>query len=236
MISMIFSRFHGVELASGKMGANKRGEFLFYDSGYCFQNWQSCASCHTDGRVDGFNWDLPKDGLGTPRNTKSVLYSAATAPTTITGDRKNAHESILSAVQFSEAELSQSDLDAIYSYIRDLKSVPSPYLVEGKFSALALRGRQIFNDSGCVDCHSGKYYTNQKLKSVGTGLGKEKKNMKYDVPTLREVWRTGPYLHDGRAVSIVEIFSKFNKENDHGDTRDLTAEQLEALAAYVLSL
>jgi cytochrome c peroxidase len=71
--------------------------------------------------------------------------------------------------------------------------------------------------------------------NVGTGKlldeGKE-----FDTPTLVEVWRTAPYLHDGRARTIVDVFKKHNPRDDHGQSSDLTEQQLADLAEYVLSL
>ena len=69
----------------------RRGEMLYNDGSMCFQQWQSCASCHPDGRVDGLNWDLLNDGMGNPKQTKSELYDHLTPPTMITGIRKDMH-------------------------------------------------------------------------------------------------------------------------------------------------
>jgi cytochrome c peroxidase len=62
-------------------------------------------------------------------------------------------------------------------------------------------------------------------------LGKE-----FDTPTLIEVWRTAPYLYDGRAATMMDVLKTFNKDNRHGWTSDLTEEELRDLAEYVLSL
>jgi cytochrome c peroxidase len=48
-------------------------ERLFHDATIGHQSWQSCASCHPDGRAGGLNWDLLNDGIGNPKNTKSVF-------------------------------------------------------------------------------------------------------------------------------------------------------------------
>ena len=57
-----------------------KGEFYFNDAGICFQGWQSCASCHPgQARVDALNWDLLNDGIGNPKNTKSLLLSHKTS-------------------------------------------------------------------------------------------------------------------------------------------------------------
>ena len=63
----------------------RKGEMLFNDARLCFQQWQSCASCHPDGRSDGLNWDLLNDGFGNPKNTKSLLLAHETPPAMITG-------------------------------------------------------------------------------------------------------------------------------------------------------
>ncbi|MEE9368356.1 MAG: hypothetical protein V3V05_05780 [Pontiella sp.] len=49
------------------------GEIFFNDAALCFQNWLSCATCHPDARTDGLNWDLLNDGIGSPKNAKSML-------------------------------------------------------------------------------------------------------------------------------------------------------------------
>ncbi|MHC4432891.1 MAG: YncE family protein, partial [Planctomycetota bacterium] len=72
-----------------EMTARRRGEMLFNDALICFQSWQSCASCHpSDARADALNWDLLNDGLGNPKNTKSLLLSHQTPPSMITGIRE----------------------------------------------------------------------------------------------------------------------------------------------------
>jgi cytochrome c peroxidase len=70
---------------------------------------------------------------------------------------------------------------------------------------------------------------------AGTGTERDD-NRGYDTPTLIEVWRTAPYLHDGRAVTIKEVLTRFNKDDRHGRTSNLTDKQIEDLAAFVLSL
>ena len=70
--------------------AVRQGEMLFNSAEICFQTWQSCATCHPDGRADGLNWDLMNDGMGNPKQTKSLLLSHKTPPTMISGIRKNA--------------------------------------------------------------------------------------------------------------------------------------------------
>jgi hypothetical protein len=67
----------------------RRGEIYWNDATLCFQHWQSCASCHPDARMDGYNWDLLNDGQGNPKNAKSLLLSHKTPPTMWEGVRDN---------------------------------------------------------------------------------------------------------------------------------------------------
>ncbi len=61
------------------------------------------------------------------------------------------------------------------------------------------------------------------------------KNRYFDTPTLVEVWRTAPYLYDGRAVTMKEVLTKHNAGDKHGKTSTLTKEQINDLAEFVLS-
>jgi len=117
---------------------------LFNDARICFQNWQSCASCHPDGRADGLNWDLLNDGTGNPKQTKSLLFSHKTPPSMITGIRSNAETAVragLRHILFSEQP--EETAAAMDTYLRSLKPVPSPYLRNGKLSEAAKRGKKL---------------------------------------------------------------------------------------------
>jgi hypothetical protein len=61
------------------------------------------------------------------------------------------------------------------------------------------------------------------------------KDREFDVPTLIELWRSLPYLYDGRAVTIKEVLTKFNPNDKHGTTSTLTPKELEDLTNYILS-
>jgi cytochrome c peroxidase len=58
----------------------------------------------------------------------------------------------------------------------------------------------------------------------------------FDTPTLKEIWRTAPYLYNGSAVTMKEVLTKFNKNDKHGKTSQMSEQEIEALAEYVLSL
>jgi hypothetical protein len=69
---------------------------------------------------------------------------------------------------------------------------------------------------------------------IGTGKDTEK-NLAFDTPTLVELWRTGPYLVDGRAATMEEVLTKHNPEDKHGETSSLNEQQIDDLAEFILS-
>ena len=232
----------GIEPKSLALGPTKdptvvrRGEMLFHDASLCFQKWQSCVSCHPGpGRSDTLNWDLLSDGIGNPKNSKSLLFSHQTPPVMITGVRDSAETAVRSGIKHIQfAVRPETDAAAIDEYLKSLRPVTSPHLVNGKLSDSATRGREVFQKAGCASCHISPLYTDLKKYDVGTGKGMEK-GRAFDTPTLVEVWRTAPYLHDGRAATIKEMLTRYNYDDMHGDTADLTKEEIEHLTEFVLS-
>jgi DNA-binding beta-propeller fold protein YncE len=215
----------------------RAGELFFNDATKCFQQWQSCASCHPgDARVDGLNWDLLNDGLGNPKNNKSLLLAHQTPPSMITGVRDSAETAVRAGIRhilFNEHP--EEAAESVDAYLKSLQPVPSPYLEDGKLSAAAERGKALFDSAGCARCHPAPLFTDMKLHRVGTGTGREA-NQAFDTPTLVELWRTAPYLYDGRAATIHDVLTEFNREDKHGTTSGLSDAEIDDLAVYLLSL
>ena len=132
----------------------------------------------------------------------------------------------------------EEDARAIDTYLQSLQPVPSPYLIGGKFSPAAQRGKELFFSKAlnCAECHPGPYYTDKKSHSVGS-LGKyDKPNDRFNTPRLTEVWRTAPYLHDGRYLTIREVLAD-GQHGLHGERKPkLTTQQIDDLAEFVNSL
>jgi len=220
-----------------QMTRRRRGEMLFNDASLCFQQWQSCASCHPGGgRADALNWDLLNDGIGNPKNTKSLLLAHETPPAMITGARDGAETAVRSGIKhILFATCPEEDAIAIDEYLKSLKPVASLYLVRGKLSRSAQRGRKVFGKAGCASCHKGPLYTDLQKYDVGTGKGLDK-DVEFDTPTLVEIWRTAPYLYDGRAATMKEVLTTHNPGDKHGRTSNLTDNEINVLARFVLSL
>ena len=127
------------------------------------------------------------------------------------------------------------DPKAIDAYLQSLRPVVSPRLVNGEFSAAAVRGKKVFSEAGCASCHSGKNFSNLEQYDVGTGEGREK-DTRFDTPSLNEGWRNAPYLYDGRALTFEEVLTTYNKKGKHGETSQLTNEQLADLVEYLESI
>jgi YVTN family beta-propeller protein len=218
----------------------RRGEALFNDATICFQGWQSCASCHSwDGRIDGLNWDMLNDGVGNPKNSRSLLLSHVTPPSMSMGVRSSSAVAVRAGIRFSMFTVQPPEVaDALDAYLASLRPTPSPLLVAGQWSEAARRGERVFNDPtvGCALCHGGSSFTDLKMHDVGTIGRYDHPTNRFDTPTLVEVWRTAPYLHDGRARTLGEVLMDCNEGDRHGTTSRLTAQELQDLAAYVLSL
>jgi YVTN family beta-propeller protein len=213
------------------------GEQHFHDASLGYQGWQSCATCHLgNGRVDGLNWDLPGDGFGNPMNTKSLMDSYHTPPVNHTGNIPDLASAVRGGITGSIfVHLPESYAAELEAYLSGLQPVASPCLVDGNLSESALRGKALFEASGCANCHSGTYYTDQKMHDVGTGWERDGETP-YDTPTLLEMWRTAPYLHDGRAETLEELLTLHNPDDRHGKTSRLNPGELEDLIEYINSL
>ena len=110
-----------------KETAARKGERLFYDGKACFQQWQSCATCHPDTRVDGLNWDLLNDGMGNLKQVKSMLLSHKTPPAMSTGIRASAEVAVRAGFRFAHfSVLPEEDAVAVDEYLKALEPVPSP--------------------------------------------------------------------------------------------------------------
>jgi cytochrome c peroxidase len=189
--------------------------------------------------VDGLNWDLLNDGIGNPKNTKSLLLVHQTPPMMSLGIRETASMAVRSGLKnILFASRPEKEAAAIEEYLKSLRPVPSPWLVNGKVSAATKRGESLFRDPrvGCAACHPARLFTDLAKHDVGTRGKTDKASDKFDTPTLIECWRTSPYLHDGSANTIQAVLTTHNQQDRHGHTSHLTRPQIEDLAAYVLSL
>ncbi len=237
------SRVDSIALGGPEAPATvRRGEMLFHDAGACFQRWQSCSSCHPDGRSDGLNWDLLNDGLGNPKNTKSLLYTHRSSPVMSTGVRPSAEHAVRAGrkfILFGDPE--ESEMLAIDEYLKSLRPAPSPYPP----GPAARRGQRLFlsREAGCSSCHRPPLYTDGELHDVGSHAsfdftldtaGGRTPQRSFKTPSLIEAWRTAPYFHDGRYATVRDAIVQGNCSR--GAVSRLSESQIGDLVQFVLSL
>jgi DNA-binding beta-propeller fold protein YncE len=230
------------------------------------QRWIACSSCHPDGAADGRVWKNPEGMRRTPplfgmAHTHPLHYSADRDEVqdfeyTIRGRLMQGAGLLRGPIKhklgFQKAELDEKlsgrskDLDALAIYSNSFDFVLSPHIVApGKLSAQAERGKKLFFDKqvGCATCHSGPYYSDSsltkpyKLHDVGTGGDPdEKMGPRYDTPTLLGLYRAAPYLHHGKAKTLLDVLTTQNQGDRHGKTSHLKQDELADLVAFLESL
>jgi hypothetical protein len=189
--------------------------------------------------MDGLNWDLLNDGVGNPKNTRSLLLAHQTPPAMTLGVRETAETAVRAGIRHILFTVQPPEVaQAINEYLKSLKPVPSPHLVNGQLSPAARRGETLFRskETGCVQCHPPPLFTSLKSYDVGTRGPLDGDADTFDTPTLIEIWRTAPYLHDGSAATLRDLLTLANPNDRHGKTSRLSADQIMDLCEYLLSL
>ncbi len=137
-----------------------------------------------------------------------------------------------------------AELDALAAFVASLHRVPdSPHRdPAGGLTPDALAGRGHFARLGCASCHGGADFTDSATglrHDVGTlattsgqRLGGTLDGL--DTPTLRGVWASAPYLHDGSAATLADVIDRSGPA--HGDAASLSAQEKRELEAYLLQL
>jgi hypothetical protein len=126
------------------------------------------------------------------------------------------------------------DLDTLALFMDGLQSPRSPY----PMNVGAQRGQAIFSrsDMRCVVCHPAPLYTDQKKHNVGTATVDEKIGPAFDTPTLKGLWNSAPYFHDGSAATLRDALTRATSSNEHNVTELLTEAELQDLIAFLLAL
>ncbi|MFQ5876895.1 MAG: hypothetical protein ACE5JH_04265 [Acidobacteriota bacterium] len=241
-------RTHAIDLGGpSHITLLRRGERLFHSAEVTLEQQFSCRSCHPRSRVDGLQYDFEPDGLG--RNivdNRSLLGLARTGPFKWNG--KNTSLYMQCGVRFARfltrsEPFSPRDLNALVAYIASLEAprgrrVLTPAERRGKeiFERSETRdGRPIPNANRCPTCHVPPSYTNGRRADVGSGSPEDSAG-EFDVPHLTNLAETAPYLHDGKALTLEEIWTLYSPEDTHGVTSDLGKEGLNDLILYLRTL
>lgn len=242
-----------IDLGGSKTITQQRwGEQLFHNAFVTFHRQYSCNSCHPDGHVDGMTYDIEADGIGiTPVDNRTLRGILDTAPFKWEGTNPSLSRQCGArlAVFFTRlAPFTPEQLAAVDYYVTTIPRPPNRYRPLGaKLTPAQRRGKQFFertmtNDrreipmnNRCITCHFPPYYTDRKRHDVGTKMPFDRTG-KFDVPHLNNIYDSAPYLHNGMAPSLEEIWTVYNPEDRHGVTNDMTKDQLNDLIEYLKTL
>jgi YVTN family beta-propeller protein len=229
------------------------GERVFTRARYTFQGQFSCRSCHPDGRMDGLSYDF--DGSGVGDNllaNRSLCGVAGTEPFKWNG--RNPTLQYQDGPRFARVlmrtdPIPNPQLDQLATFI--LHQPPTrtiPWARVGQaLTAAEERGRKLFfatqRTDGkpipralqCQTCHRPPLYTDRLLTSVGT-QGARDSSGAFDTPHLIGVAAAGPFLHDGRAKTLEEIWTVYQKDDQHGVSSYWSKIQLNDLVQYLKTL
>ncbi len=201
----------------------------------------SCATCHFDGQSDGRVWAGFPDG---PRNTPLLYNLPETVPYNWSGTWSELADVELKIrwlqggtglidqpmVENPHAGMSV-DLDLLTQYLTTLQAPPDPNHFD---EAVIARGKQVFDQQGCASCHVGPAGTNLQSYDVGTGKSPlEKHGTTFDTPSLRWLWLSAPYFHDGSAATLKDVFTLPGK---HQLIYTVSPGDIDALVAYLETL
>lgn len=152
---------------------------------------------------------------------------------------------------------------ALAAYVRSVLSGDSPYdrYVNGDRRALSadqFAGLQIFRGKGnCTACHVGPNFSDERLHNTGIAwqngrlqddgrfivTGKNEDRGAFKTPTLREVARTSPYMHDGSLPTLDAVIKFYDEGGRPNPTIDpeirplkLTTDEKRQLIAFLSSL
>jgi YVTN family beta-propeller protein len=222
-------------------------------------SWISCNTCHIEEEHDGRTWLLQYIGevpVGSDpvvrRNTTGLLGMIETYPLRWSAEWDESADSEFS-IRFEQfgtglidgemhptlGEPNQGrayELDCLAAYIDSLR-VPQRQHVLTDAEA---RGEALFASEqvGCAVCHPGPLYTDLKQHDVGTVDGKDAEwfGPLIDTPTLRFLYDSAPYFHDGSADTLVETITFPSPNGEHDVTDVLSEEQMDDLIRFLLIL
>ncbi|MBK7133970.1 MAG: hypothetical protein IPH69_14440 [Bacteroidales bacterium] len=236
-----------------KITVARQGRRLLNNAGHTFQTQYSCYTCHPDEHEDGLVYNMASKDMGRNlTNTQSLRDIGDTPPFKWNGKNQTVFKQDgmrFSTVLTRTEQFSYDNLDAISAYI--MTGIPYPpnlkYNPTGDLTEAQERGKLVFErttdnfgntipeNNRCITCHPGPYYTNLLPADVST-LAASDDSILFDTPHLNNIYASPPYLHDGRARTLEEIWTLYGKDDRHGLVGDMSKNQLNDLVEYLKSL
>jgi cytochrome c peroxidase len=248
----------------------EQGRRLFFDRRLSRDNSVSCASCHDPERAfsDGRMTAVGVFGRVGRRNSPAVINRAYGRLFFWDGRSATLEEQVLKPIEDSnEMDLPLAEASArvnltsneiafaLASFVRSILSGDSPYdrHINGDRTALSpdqQAGLKLFRGkANCTACHVGPNFTDERLHSTGvawrdgrfTDAGSGRGGFK--TPTLREITRTAPYMHDGSFATIEGVVEYYDRGGNKSPRLDpeirplrLTVSEKQNLIAFLRSL
>ena len=217
---------NGSAFATGVRGqVGGRSAPTIINSGYqYFQFWDGRAQ-HVEGQALG--------PIQNPIEMDLTLEKLVVKLNKIEGYRRQFRD------VFGTEVTSEGIAKAIGAFERTVLSGNAPYdqFKAGDKTALseaAERGRQVFfNKASCSACHAGSNFSDGAFHNVGVGMKAAKPDLgrfsetklegdrgSFKTPTLREIARTAPYMHDGSLKTLEAVVDFYNKGGIDNPQRD----------------
>ena len=232
----------------------RHGQQLFYDATYCFEHQMACATCHPhQGLSDGLAWSLETPELGRDVVENRTLRAISeTGPFKWNGNNPDLETQAgprTAMYIFRSQGFSDSQVRDLTTFIRSLTLPPNPRRkANAALNEAQERGRQIFfrtttnageiipPEKRCYFCHPPQtHYTARVHMDVGTKTPYDT-SASFDIPQLEGLYMRAPYLHNGEAVTLEEIWTKYSPEDKHGITSDMDKVQLNDLIEFLKTL
>jgi cytochrome c peroxidase len=246
------------------------GRRLFFDRRLSRDSSVSCATCHQPERgfTDGGAIAVGVDGRPGRRNAPALINRGYGRVFFWDGRARSLEEQVLMPigdpnemdlpVEQAAARIGIAVDDialALASFVRTIRSGNSPFdrYAAGDQRALsddARRGLEIFRTKGrCVTCHIGPNFTDEKLHNTGVAWNGERLTDpgagagEFKTPTLREIARTAPYMHDGSLETLEDVVAFYDRGGNRNpglapemQPLNLTIDEKHALVSFLRSL
>jgi YVTN family beta-propeller protein len=229
----------------------RRGERVFTTAAKTFQSQFSCRSCHPDGHVDGLTYDFDGDGIGDNMlDNRSLQGLAGTWPFKWNG--QNPSLAVQCGPRFAKVLMrtdpfTDAELEDLVAFIESMPPARSRSAHRTGLTPAESRGRDIFfathtpngeeipRERQCHHCHAPPLYTSRMKTDVGT-RGPTSLIDEFDTPHLLGIGASAPYLHDGRARSLEELWTIYQTNDLHGVSSYMDKHQLNDLVEFLKSL
>ncbi len=254
-----------VDLAQGKVASAidlggpkeitlmRRGEQMFHAAKFCFQGQFACSTCHPNSHLDGLSWNLETPQLGRDRVANRTLRGIReTAPYKWNGKNPDLATQCgprIAKFLFRSEGFNTQELEALLTYINYIPLAPNRHLApNGELSEAQERGKTIFyrqytNDgrviplqNRCDTCHPAETHYTARISTDVASATQYDTNGMFDIPQLGRVYEDAPYMHNGEALTLEEIWTVYNNQDTHGVTSDMSKEQLNDLIEFLKTL